>query len=68
MSRRLAGCQLLGGESVQEGPVASVIKTIVMNEYGERIMSPTEEVARSQFILSYMLDIISTRQCVLAAL
>merc|ERR1719245_1395261 len=67
-SRNLAnGCQLLGGESVQEGPVASVIKTIVMNEYGERIMSPTEEAARSQFILSYMLDI-STRQCVLAAL
>ena len=67
MSRRLAGCQLLGGESVQEGPVASVIKTIVMNEYGENY-EPIEEAARSQFILSYMLDIISTRQCVLAAL
>ena len=29
---------------------------------------PMKEAARSQFILSYMLDIISTRQCVLAAL
>jgi len=50
MSRRLAGCQLLGGESVQEGPVASVIKTIVINEYGERIMSPTYEGGGSQSI------------------
>merc|ERR1719245_1699616 len=50
-SRNLAhGCQLLGGEPVQEGPVASVIKTIVMNEYGERIMSPTYEGVGSQSI------------------